>query len=192
MTNQKKIEDVLDILSPDSTFEPKSAIDLGVESSVKNISFPQILDFAFPQGSGQTPVVELGEITYVGDGVIHIKGLEKATIDEIVDIKTSQEYMEKALILGIGEDKVEAVVLGDYTTIKRGDQVRSTGKKLTIPTGEKLLSRGTSLSDGVLPSAICGRSFCWATVRGSRPNSWSTERSSPRRSRIWRSSSSLG
>lgn len=134
-----KIEDVLEILSPDSTFEPKSAIDLGLESN--SVSFPQILDFAFPQGSGQTPVVELGEITYVGDGVVHIVGLAKATIDEVVDINTRQNYVEKALILGVGEDKVEAVVLGDYSTIKRGDQVRSTGKKLTIPTGEKLLSR---------------------------------------------------
>ena len=136
MTNKpKKIEDVLDILSPDSTFEPKSAIDLGIESLESGVSFPQILDFAFPQGSGQTPVVELGEVTYVGDGVIHIIGLAKATIDEVIDINTSQKNIEKALILGVREEKVEAVVLGDYSTIKRGDQARSTGKKLMIPVG---------------------------------------------------------
>lgn len=142
MTNKpKKIEDVLDVLSPDSTFEPKSAIDLGIESLESGVSFPQILDFAFPQGSGQTPVIELGEVTYVGDGVIHIIGLAKATIDEVIDINTSQKNIEKALILGVGEDKVEAVVLGDYSTIKRGDQARSTGKKLMIPVGEKLFGR---------------------------------------------------
>lgn len=142
MTNKpKKIEDVLDILSPDSTFEPKSAIDLGIESLESGVSFPQILDFAFPQGSGQTPVVELGEVTYVGDGVIHIIGLAKATIDEVIDINTSQKNIEKALILGVSEEKVEAVVLGDYSTIKRGDQARSTGKKLMIPVGEKLFGR---------------------------------------------------
>lgn len=140
-TKPHKIESVLDILSPDSTFEPQSAIDLGIQSVTQDVSFPQVLDFAFPTGTGISQVVQIGEVTYVGDGVIHVVGLDQATIDEVIDINTSQKSIQRALILGVQESRVEAVVLGDYAAIKRGDQARSTGKKLQIPTGDKLLGR---------------------------------------------------
>jgi hypothetical protein len=47
----------------------------------------------------EEPVIQIGEVTYVGDGIIHVSGLDKARIDEIVEIKTRKGLI-KALILG--------------------------------------------------------------------------------------------
>ena len=138
---QTKIEDVIDILHPSVTYEPKPATDIDIDSSKSNVSFSEIIDFAFPQSSAESKVTEIGEVIYVGDGIVHVSGLQNATIDEIIDIRTQEGSVEKTLILSIREERVEAVVLGDYSNIKRGDQARSTGKNLQIPTGKGLLGR---------------------------------------------------
>ncbi|MFC1653983.1 F0F1 ATP synthase subunit alpha [Patescibacteria group bacterium] len=137
----KRIEEVLDNIVPEVTFKPESAIDLDIKSRKSNLSFPEIINFAFPKGIGESKIVQIGEVTYVGDGIIHVSGLDKATIDEVVEIKTQEGTIEKALILGVREERVEAVVLGDYSNIKRGDQARSTGNRLKIPAGKGLLGR---------------------------------------------------
>jgi F-type H+-transporting ATPase subunit alpha len=138
---QTKIEDVIDILHPSITYEPKPATDIDITSSKSKVSFSEIMDFAFPQGSTDSKISEIGEVIYVGDGIVHVSGLQNATIDEIIDIRTQEGSIEKTLILSIREERVEAVVLGDYSNIKRGDQARSTGSNLQIPTGKPLLGR---------------------------------------------------
>lgn len=137
----RKLEDSLDFLG---SFDPNQSIDnvddqLELERPSK-FSFPQILDFSFPDNVKQENIAQIGEVIYVGDGVVHASGLERATIDEIIEINT-HKGVEKALILGVTESRVESVVLGDYTVIKRGDQVRSTGARLEVPVGRSLLGR---------------------------------------------------
>lgn len=147
--NLRKIEDSLDFLdSFDQTVKDdidrqaqvdnQEEIDFGEPAS--RFSFPQVLDFSFPDEVKQESIAQIGEVIYVGDGVVHVSGLEKATIDEIIEINT-HSGVEKALILGVTENRVESVVLGDYTVIKRGDQVRSTGASLQVPVGNGLLGR---------------------------------------------------
>ena len=138
-----KIETVLETISPETSYIPESSVNLGITAFTEtaSVSFPQLLDFAFPPSADETPVAQIGQITYVGDGVVHVVGLDKTSIDEIVEVYTSRNYIEKALILSVSQVLVEAVVLGDFSAIKRGDQVRSTGRKLQIPTGSKLLGR---------------------------------------------------
>ncbi len=135
-----KIEDLIEDVASNITFKPQSEPDHQIESSPPQVTFPRMLDFAFPHGTTPTPVVQVGEVIYVGDGVVHATGLDKAKIDEVIEIDTNSG-IEKALILGIREERVEAVVLGDYSHIKRADQVRSTGGKLRIPVGESVLGR---------------------------------------------------
>jgi F-type H+-transporting ATPase subunit alpha len=106
----------------------------------KRLSLSRILDFSFPDELPEPDFVQVGEVTYVGDGVCHISGLDKATVEEVVEIHTHKS-VQKALILGVQEEKVEAVVLGDYSQIKRGDEARSTGTRLRAPAGESLLGR---------------------------------------------------
>lgn len=102
-------------------------------------SFTKVLDFSFPE-EVEEGVVQIGEVVYIGDGVCKVAGLDKAKIEDIITVQTSQGT-EKALILGIEETHVESVVLGDYSKIKQGDQVLSTGSRLKIACGENLLGR---------------------------------------------------
>ncbi len=106
-----------------------------------NLSFPKLLDFSFPEEDPDSlKIAQVGEVIYVGDGVCHITGLDKVRMEDVVQVQT-QGGMQLALVLGLKEDHIETVVLGDYSKIKRGDQARATGSKLRIPVGKELLGR---------------------------------------------------
>ncbi len=105
------------------------------------LTFPRLLDFSFPDSeTPETNISQVGEVIYVGDGVCHVRGLDGAKIDEIIEIHT-YKGTEKSLILGVQEDKLETVVLGNYTNIKRGDPAKLTHAKLKTPVGKSLLGR---------------------------------------------------
>jgi len=144
MPNQvPKIEDLLDSVSDELDFHHHGSGKDQLEDTVTDtdkLTFPKLLDFSFPDEITTENMAQVGEVTYVGDGVVHISGLDKATIDEIIEIKT-RSGVQKALILGVTEKRVESVVLGDYTVIKRGDQAKTTGASLQVPVGKGLLGR---------------------------------------------------
>jgi F-type H+-transporting ATPase subunit alpha len=85
---------------------------------------------------------EVGEVLEVKDGVARIYGLTKAMASEMLEI-TSQEKGETitALALNLEEDNIGAVIMGDWTGLHEGDQVRRTGKVLSVPVGEGYLGR---------------------------------------------------
>ncbi len=85
---------------------------------------------------------EVGEVLEVKDGVARIYGLTKAMASEMLEI-TSAETGESqtALALNLEEDNIGAVILGEWTHLQEGDQVRLTGKVLSVPTGSGYLGR---------------------------------------------------
>ena len=85
-------------------------------------------------------ITEIGEVVYVGDGVCRISGLPSAHIEDIVFVQTDEGEVP-ALILGITLVLIEAVVLGEFTHIRQGQVVRSSGEILKIPSGEAMLGR---------------------------------------------------
>ncbi len=142
MTNASpKIEDVLSEVTSSVNFDPEPQVVPKEEAPSNKLPFPKILDFSFPEDDAEAyRLAEVGEVTYVGDGLCHIKGLNKTNMEDIIEIFTPNGS-QKALVLGIEETHVEAVVLGDYSAIKRGDQAKQTGSKLRIPVGKELLGR---------------------------------------------------
>jgi F-type H+/Na+-transporting ATPase subunit alpha len=136
----RKIEDVLASVSVPMSASPQIIGKYDDDPPRETVSFPKILDFSFPQSSPDSKITQVGEVIYVGDGVCHVAGLDKSTIDETIQIKT-QRGIETALILGIQEDRIEAVVLGDYSLIKRGDPAKSTNQKLKFPIGKATVGR---------------------------------------------------
>jgi len=86
---------------------------------------------------------EIGEVIYVGDGICKIKGLPTAHIDDMVEIETEHGDIP-ALILGLTTLEIEAVVMGDYTSIRQGNVVKSSGKILKMPAGSAMLGRVVS------------------------------------------------
>ena len=82
-------------------------------------------------------VSHVGEVIKVADGVCEISGLSEVMASEMLEFPGGIF----GLALNLEEDKVGAVILGDYEKIKEGDTVKSTGKVLSVPVGEQLLGR---------------------------------------------------
>ena len=87
--------------------------------------------------SGTAEVEEVGTVLQVGDGIARIHGLQSCVSLEMLELP----HGVTALALNLEEDNVGAVLLGDDTLIKEGDQVRRTGKVIQVPVGEALLGR---------------------------------------------------
>jgi F-type H+/Na+-transporting ATPase subunit alpha len=85
---------------------------------------------------------EIGEVLEVKDGIARIYGLMKAMASEMLEI-TSSETGETvtALALNLEEDNIGAVVMGEWTSLHEGDQVRRTGRVLDIDVGPGYLGR---------------------------------------------------
>ena len=85
---------------------------------------------------------EVGEVLEVKDGVARIYGLTKAMASEMLEItSTKTGESQTALALNLEEDNIGAVILGEWTHLQEGDQVRLTGEVLSIPTGSGYLGR---------------------------------------------------
>ena len=82
-------------------------------------------------------MVEVGTVVEVGDGVARIHGLRGAQYNELLEFPNGIV----GLALNLEEDNVAAVILGDYSKIKEGDEVRCTGKVVEVPVGNELIGR---------------------------------------------------
>jgi F-type H+-transporting ATPase subunit alpha len=79
----------------------------------------------------------VGVIREVGDGVARVEGLTDAMLNEMLDLG----HGITGLALNLEETEVGVIVLGDYTQLEEGDEVRTTGKLLQVPVGKRLLGR---------------------------------------------------
>src|SRR5713226_7850658 len=79
----------------------------------------------------------VGTVREIGDGVAKIEGLTRAKRNEVLDFGNGVT----GLALNLEEAEVGAIILGDYTRINEGDEVRTTGKLLQVPVGKGLLGR---------------------------------------------------
>jgi F-type H+-transporting ATPase subunit alpha len=79
----------------------------------------------------------VGVIREIGDGVARIEGLSDAMLNEMIDLGNGIT----GLALNLDETEVGVVILGDYTQLEEGDEVRATGKLLQVPVGKTLLGR---------------------------------------------------
>src|SRR5215469_14162278 len=79
----------------------------------------------------------VGVIREIGDGIARVEGLNDAMLNEMLDLG----HGVTGLALDLDENEVGVVVLGDYTQLHEGDEVRTTGKLLQVPVGKTLLGR---------------------------------------------------
>ena len=79
----------------------------------------------------------VGTVREIGDGVAKIEGLTDTMLNEMLDFGNGIT----GLALNLEETEVGAIILGDYTKIKEGSEVRTTGKLLQVPVGKGLLGR---------------------------------------------------
>ena len=82
-------------------------------------------------------VAEVGTVIKVGDGIAEIHGLEKVMAGELLEF----EKGASGLALNLEEDKVGAVLLGEFQAIKEGDIVKRTKRIIEVPAGEAMVGR---------------------------------------------------
>jgi F-type H+/Na+-transporting ATPase subunit alpha len=79
----------------------------------------------------------VGVIREIGDGVAKVEGLADVMLNEMLDLG----HGITGLALDLDETEVGVIILGEYTELEEGDEVRSTGKVLQVPVGKGLLGR---------------------------------------------------
>src|SRR5687767_2511760 len=82
-------------------------------------------------------VTEVGTVIKVGDGIAEIHGLEKVMAGELLEFP----HEVRGLALNLEEDKVGAVLFGEFQAIKEGDVVKRTGRIMEVPVGDALIGR---------------------------------------------------
>src|SRR6266404_6039389 len=82
-------------------------------------------------------VSEVGNVISVGDGIARIHGLEKVMAGELLEFP----HGVAGIAMNLDEDQVGSVLLGDYTEIKEGDEVKRTKRIMSVPVGEALIGR---------------------------------------------------
>src|SRR5262245_764677 len=87
--------------------------------------------------SADVDVAEVGTVLSVGDGIARIHGLERCMAGELLELP----HQVMALALNLEEDSVGVVLMGESSEIREGDQVKRTGRIMSVPAGEAMIGR---------------------------------------------------
>src|SRR6476620_543052 len=82
-------------------------------------------------------VSEVGSVISLGDGIARIHGLEKVMAGELIEFP----HGVAGLAMNLDESEVGAVLLGDYTELREGDQVKRSGQIMSVGVGQSLVGR---------------------------------------------------
>jgi len=82
-------------------------------------------------------VDETGTVITLGDGIARVYGLDKVMAGELL----SFPHGVAGIAMNLEEDQVGAVLLGEYTEIKEGDEVKRTGRIISVPVGDAMIGR---------------------------------------------------
>ena len=96
-----------------------------------------ILEKEIASYQGESSMQSVGTVLSVGDGVARVWGLDDCMMNELLEFAGGV----RGVALNLEEDNVGCVLLGDATHVKEGDQVRTTGRIISVPTGDSLLGR---------------------------------------------------
>src|SRR5579883_2223291 len=106
-------------------------------AQIKADEITQLLKEQIQNYDSKIRVDEVGTIISLGDGIARIHGLDKVMYGEMIEFP----HNVAGLALNLEEEQVGAVLMGDYTELREGDQVRRTGKILSVPVGEAMIGR---------------------------------------------------
>jgi len=96
-----------------------------------------ILKQEISQYEARLDVTKVGRVVEVGDGIARVYGLNDALAGEMLLFENDTI----GEVFNLEEDSLAAVIYGDYTKVREGSDVRSTGKLMAVPVGEELLGR---------------------------------------------------
>ncbi|MDH2445092.1 F0F1 ATP synthase subunit alpha [Amnibacterium sp. CER49] len=96
-----------------------------------------LADFAAAYDPGKASATEVGTVVDAGDGIAHVEGLPNVMANELVRFGDGTA----GLALNLDENEIGVIVLGEFSGIEEGQEVRRTGEVLSVPVGDGYLGR---------------------------------------------------
>jgi F-type H+/Na+-transporting ATPase subunit alpha len=106
-------------------------------AQIKADEITQLLREQIQNYDSEVHVDEVGTIISLGDGIARIHGLEKVMAGELIEFP----HGVAGLAMNLDESEVGSVLLGDYTELREGDQVKRSGKIMSVGVGQSLVGR---------------------------------------------------
>src|SRR5271154_6271218 len=106
-------------------------------AQIKADEITQLLKEQIANYDSKIRVDEVGTIISLGDGIARLHGLDKVMAGELLDFP----HGVAGLAMSLEEDQVGAVLMGEYTGLREGDQVKRTGRILSVPVGDAMVGR---------------------------------------------------
>jgi F-type H+-transporting ATPase subunit alpha len=106
-------------------------------AQIKADEITQLIRQQIENYESKVQVDEVGTVISLGDGIARVHGLDKVMAGEMLDFG----HGVSGIAMNLEEDQVGAVLMGEYTEIKEGDQVKRTGRIMSVPVGEALVGR---------------------------------------------------
>jgi F-type H+-transporting ATPase subunit alpha len=106
-------------------------------AQIKADEITQLLREQIQNYDSEMHVDEVGTIISLGDGIARIHGLDKVMAGELIEFP----HGVAGLAMNLGETEVGSVLLGDYTELREGDQVKRSGKIMSVGVGQSLVGR---------------------------------------------------
>ncbi|PYI51133.1 F0F1 ATP synthase subunit alpha [Paenibacillus flagellatus] len=105
--------------------------------SIRPEEISTLLKQQIEQYKSDIQVYDVGTVIQIGDGIARAHGLQNVMAGELLEFSNGVIGMA----LNLEEDNVGIVIMGPYTDIREGDQVKRTGRIMEVPVGEALLGR---------------------------------------------------
>jgi F-type H+-transporting ATPase subunit alpha len=105
--------------------------------SIRPEEISTLIKSQIEQYKSEIEVSEVGTVIQVSDGIARVHGIGNVMAGELVEFANGVV----GLALNLEESNVGVVILGPYTEIKEGDQVKRTGRIMQVPVGEAMLGR---------------------------------------------------
>jgi F-type H+-transporting ATPase subunit alpha len=106
-------------------------------AQIKADEITQLIRQQIENYESKIAVDEVGTILTLGDGIARVHGLDKAMAGELL----SFPHGVAGLALNLEEDQVGVVLLGEYTELREGDEVKRTGRIMSVPVGDAMIGR---------------------------------------------------
>ncbi|HTC93488.1 MAG TPA: F0F1 ATP synthase subunit alpha [Terriglobales bacterium] len=106
-------------------------------AGIKADEITKILREQIENYESKISVDEIGTVISLGDGIARVHGLDKVMAGELITFP----HGVAGIAMNLEEDQVGSVLLGDYTEIKEGDEVKRTGRIMSVPVGDAMVGR---------------------------------------------------
>src|SRR3989475_4608150 len=106
-------------------------------AQIKADEITQLIREQIENYESKIAVDEVGTVITLGDGIARVYGLDKVMAGELL----SFPHGVAGIAMNLEEDQVGVVLLGEYTEIKEGDEVKRTGRIASVPVGDALIGR---------------------------------------------------